>query len=119
MCSTLGPAFLLTEGCQLLQSNSTVIHFSNPKGAKPPLICLSPAQSFAHNSYESARPQLSGTMGANFASALAVQASIAANTYVISGHAETKRLQDLLPGILNQVRRMCGFVAAHATSDVA
>ena len=33
-----------------------------------------------------------------------VQASIAANTYVISGHAETKRLQDLLPGILNQVR---------------
>ena len=34
-------------------------------------------------------------------------------------HAETKRLQDLLPGILNQVRRMCGFVAAHATSDVA
>ena len=34
---------------------------------------------------------------------IAVQASIAANTYVISGHAETKRLQDLLPGILNQV----------------
>ena len=32
-----------------------------------------------------------------------VQASIAANTYVISGHAETKRLQDLLPGILNQL----------------
>ena len=38
-----------------------------------------------------------------------VQASIAANTYVISGHAETKRLQDLLPGILNQVRT-CGSV---------
>ena len=35
-----------------------------------------------------------------------VQASIAANTYVISGHAETKRLQDLLPGILNQVRKI-------------
>ena len=32
-----------------------------------------------------------------------VQASIAANTYVISGQAETKRLQDLLPGILNQL----------------
>merc|ERR1712164_76660 len=32
-----------------------------------------------------------------------VQASIAANTYVIIGHAETKKLQDLLPGILNQV----------------
>merc|ERR1711988_2090259 len=32
-----------------------------------------------------------------------VQASIAANTYVISGHAETKKLQDLLPGITNQL----------------
>merc|ERR1711881_644845 len=32
-----------------------------------------------------------------------VQASIAANTYVISGHAETKQLQELLPGIINQL----------------
>merc|ERR1712187_308622 len=32
-----------------------------------------------------------------------VQASIAANTYVVSGHAETKKLQDLLPGIINQL----------------
>merc|ERR1712010_317428 len=32
-----------------------------------------------------------------------VQASIAANTYVIIGVAETKKLQDLFPGILNQV----------------
>lgn len=32
-----------------------------------------------------------------------VQASIQANTYVISGHAETKKLQDLLPGIINQL----------------
>jgi len=35
-----------------------------------------------------------------------VQASIAANvsgTYVISGTAETKKLQDLLPGIINQL----------------
>jgi len=32
-----------------------------------------------------------------------VQASIAANTYVISGNAETKKLQDLLPGIINQL----------------
>merc|ERR1712182_45299 len=32
-----------------------------------------------------------------------VQASIAANTYVIIGHAETKKLQDLFPGIPNQV----------------
>merc|ERR1712127_391876 len=32
-----------------------------------------------------------------------VQASIAANTYVIIGHAENKKLQDLLPGIINQL----------------
>eukprot|EP00295_Goniomonas_pacifica_P034355 CAMPEP_0175976686 /NCGR_PEP_ID=MMETSP0108-20121206/44651_1 /TAXON_ID=195067 ORGANISM="Goniomonas pacifica, Strain CCMP1869" /NCGR_SAMPLE_ID=MMETSP0108 /ASSEMBLY_ACC=CAM_ASM_000204 /LENGTH=114 /DNA_ID=CAMNT_0017306599 /DNA_START=8 /DNA_END=348 /DNA_ORIENTATION=+ len=32
-----------------------------------------------------------------------VQASIGANTYVISGHAENKKLQDLLPGIINQL----------------
>ena len=32
-----------------------------------------------------------------------VQASIAANTYVISGACETKQLQELLPGIINQL----------------
>lgn len=32
-----------------------------------------------------------------------VQASIAANTYVVSGPNETKNLTDMLPGILNQV----------------
>merc|ERR1711976_470233 len=32
-----------------------------------------------------------------------VQASITANTYVVSGSAETKKLQDLLPGIINQL----------------
>mmetsp|Transcript_7055 Transcript_7055/g.18953 ORF Transcript_7055/g.18953 Transcript_7055/m.18953 type:complete len:154 (+) Transcript_7055:147-608(+) len=32
-----------------------------------------------------------------------VQASIAANTYVISGPSQTKKVQDLLPGILNQM----------------
>jgi len=32
-----------------------------------------------------------------------VQASIGANTYVVSGHAENKKLQDLLPGIINQL----------------
>ena len=32
-----------------------------------------------------------------------MQASIAANTYVISGHAENKQLQELLPGIINQL----------------
>jgi len=32
-----------------------------------------------------------------------VQASIQANTYVVSGSAETKKLQDLLPGIITQL----------------
>jgi len=32
-----------------------------------------------------------------------VQASIAANTYVVSGHADNKKLQDLLPNIINQL----------------
>ena len=32
-----------------------------------------------------------------------VQASIAANTYVVSGASETKKLQDLLPGIITQL----------------
>merc|ERR1711966_613546 len=32
-----------------------------------------------------------------------VQASIAANTYVVSGECETKKLQELLPGIINQL----------------
>ncbi|CAI9287646.1 unnamed protein product [Lactuca saligna] len=32
-----------------------------------------------------------------------VQASIAANTWVVSGTPQTKKLQDILPGILNQL----------------
>ncbi|KAL7214304.1 hypothetical protein ACSBR1_026673 [Camellia fascicularis] len=32
-----------------------------------------------------------------------VQASIAANTWVVSGSPQTKKLQDILPGILNQL----------------
>ena len=32
-----------------------------------------------------------------------VQASIQANTYIISGNAETKGLQELLPGIVSQM----------------
>eukprot|EP00252_Welwitschia_mirabilis_P015539 TRINITY_DN341_c0_g1_i1.p1 TRINITY_DN341_c0_g1~~TRINITY_DN341_c0_g1_i1.p1 ORF type:complete len:157 (-),score=53.55 TRINITY_DN341_c0_g1_i1:238-708(-) len=32
-----------------------------------------------------------------------VQAAIAANTWVVSGSPQTKKLQDLLPGIINQL----------------
>merc|ERR1719355_220087 len=36
-------------------------------------------------------------------SAPKVQASVAANTFTIMGHAEEKRLEELLPGIINQL----------------
>mmetsp|Transcript_1855 Transcript_1855/g.5936 ORF Transcript_1855/g.5936 Transcript_1855/m.5936 type:complete len:160 (+) Transcript_1855:79-558(+) len=36
-------------------------------------------------------------------SAPKVQASVSANTYVVTGHAETKGLEELLPGIINQL----------------
>merc|ERR1712039_1010534 len=32
-----------------------------------------------------------------------VQASVASNTFVVNGHAENKRLEELLPGIINQL----------------
>merc|ERR1712147_393003 len=32
-----------------------------------------------------------------------VQASIAANTYIVSGNSQNKKLQDLLPGIIPQL----------------
>mmetsp|Transcript_91037 Transcript_91037/g.253466 ORF Transcript_91037/g.253466 Transcript_91037/m.253466 type:complete len:161 (+) Transcript_91037:63-545(+) len=36
-------------------------------------------------------------------SAPKVQAAVASNTFIISGHGETKKLEELLPGILNQL----------------
>lgn len=33
-----------------------------------------------------------------------VQASLAANTFAITGQAESKRITDMMPGILNQLR---------------
>ncbi|CAM9174651.1 unnamed protein product, partial [Choristocarpus tenellus] len=32
-----------------------------------------------------------------------VQASVGANTYVVSGNSENKKLQELLPGIINEL----------------
>jgi len=93
------------EEVNLFKDNGTVIHFNNPKGEQP--ISLSSASS----SPRSVCPRwLCGflrrcaELRCCFASRVcAVQASIAANTYVVSGHAETKKLQDLLPGIINQL----------------
>merc|ERR1719159_791889 len=36
-------------------------------------------------------------------SAPKVQASVASNTFVVSGNGEVKQLQELLPGIINQL----------------
>merc|ERR1719376_1371539 len=36
-------------------------------------------------------------------SAPKVRASVSANTYVVTGHGEQKRLEELLPGIINQL----------------
>jgi len=33
-----------------------------------------------------------------------VQASLTANTFAITGHAESKRITDMVPGILSQLR---------------
>lgn len=33
-----------------------------------------------------------------------VQASLAANTFAITGHAETKKITEMVPGILSQLR---------------
>jgi len=60
-------------------------------------------------------------------SAPKVQASVSANTYVIAGHAENKRLEELLPGIINQLgpdnllnlKRIAeGYAAAGAAGGV-
>mmetsp|Transcript_114619 Transcript_114619/g.356997 ORF Transcript_114619/g.356997 Transcript_114619/m.356997 type:complete len:161 (-) Transcript_114619:156-638(-) len=61
-------------------------------------------------------------------SAPKVQASVSANTYVVTGHSENKRLEELLPGIINQLgpdnlmnlKRIAeGYAAAGAGSKTA
>ncbi|KAG8044238.1 hypothetical protein GUJ93_ZPchr0226g7149 [Zizania palustris] len=73
-----------------------VIQFVNPKG----LLCTT---SFAYHSIEMAGALLLLTNSSVFHSTYAVQASIAANTWVVSGAPQTKKLQDVLPGIINQL----------------
>merc|ERR1711933_60134 len=55
-------------------------------------------------------------------SAPKVQASVTANTYVITGHGENKRLEELLPGIINQLgpdnlMNLKRIAEAHAAAD--
>ena len=48
-----------------------------------------------------------------------MQASIPSNTYVVSGTVETKRLEELLPGILNQLGpESMGRLREYATSTM-
>lgn len=54
-----------------------------------------------------------------------MQASIGANTYVVSGESSTKQIQDLLPGILSQLgpenianlRKIAEQLGAKATDE--
>ncbi|XP_013407261.1 transcription factor BTF3 homolog 4 [Lingula anatina] len=54
-----------------------------------------------------------------------VQASLAANTFAINGHAETKQITEMLPGILNQLgtegltnlKKLAESVAGTAAGD--
>merc|ERR1719420_2790319 len=53
-----------------------------------------------------------------------VQASVSANTYTIIGHGENKRLEELLPGIINQLgpdnlMNLKRIAEAHAAADGA
>jgi len=56
-----------------------------------------------------------------------VQASLASNTFAVAGHAETKQITELLPGILNQLgaeslshlRKLAGGVGGLGPGDAA
>merc|ERR1719213_486268 len=53
-----------------------------------------------------------------------VQASVSANTYTITGHGETKRLEELLPGIIHQLgpdnlMNLKRIAEAHAAAEGA
>lgn len=90
------------EEVNIFTDDGNVIHITNPKGKLiilitimiifRPDICLHICSSFSFL-----------TRSHLFFSNELVQASIPSNTYVVSGTVETKRLDELLPGILNQV----------------
>merc|ERR1712039_509922 len=61
-------------------------------------------------------------------SAPKVHASVASNTFVVTGHSENKRLEELLPGIISQLgpdnlanlKRIAeGFAAQNESKDAA
>lgn len=94
------------EEVNLFRDNGTVVHFKNPMVQVRRL-----------------RPLASRLPGTH----ACPQANIQANTYVISGSAENKKLQDLLPGIINQLgpdnldhlKRIAGEFGAGDTGGAA
>lgn len=53
-----------------------------------------------------------------------VQASVPANTFAITGQSETKRIPDMMPGILNQLRpenltRLNNLISGGQSNNVA
>ena len=70
------------EEVNLFKDNGTVIHFNNPKGE---VVTLTPARTKKQH-----LDAVAASSNLLCFPSLAVQASIAANTYVVSGHAESK-----------------------------
>lgn len=50
-----------------------------------------------------------------------VQASVPANTFAITGQSETKRISDMMPGILNQLRpeNLTNLISGGQSNNVA
>ena len=85
----------------LFKDDGMIIHFENPKGASRwawwrACRLLPRRLADAHSSGHTIPPPPPPPLAA-------VQASIPANTYVISGTSETKSVTELLPGILTQM----------------
>ena len=81
------------EEVNIFKDDGTVIHIKSPKSNNTSLPTCRFLSLFVTQSLL--------TMFIFFL--LAVQMSVPANTYVVSGPAEVKKMEDLLPGILNQL----------------
>ena len=82
------------EEVNMIKDDGSVIHFNNPK------VRRSDSMELYHISVIiaiSSDPKLHNDFS------FQVQASLAANTFAVTGHAENKQITELLPGILNQV----------------
>ena len=90
----------------LFKEDGTVIHFENPKGEHSWCCCFCVCEVFLHYAPPAAaqlQPRTAIVLPACFRRCVAVQASLPANTYVISGTAENKTVQELMPGIIGQL----------------